>query len=73
MQPTLEKANLLQPSPDFPGQERRRPADVFLPSAGWGQPAALDFAITGATRQDFLQAATLKAGAAAAAYAHFKR
>ena len=73
LQPTLEKPGLLQPCPDKPNQERRRPADVYLPTWTGGQPAALDFAVTSPTRPDMLSLSCSSAGAAAAAYAQHKR
>ena len=71
--PTLEKPGLLQPSPDQPGAQRRRPADVFLPSWLEGRPAALDIAITSPQRLEIIQEASTRMGSAAAAYEAFKR
>ena len=69
LSPELEKPGLLQPSPDQPGADRRRPADVFLPS--W--PAALDLAITSPHRLDAPAVALTRPGAAAEAYERHKR
>ena len=52
---------------------RRRPADVYLPSWDFGTPAALDFAITSPQRQETLSEASLVAGAAAEHYEAHKR
>ena len=69
LNPEIEKPGLLQPSPDQPGADHRRPADVFVP--GW--PAALDLAITSPHRLDAPPETTTKPGAAAAAYESYKR
>jgi len=69
----LEKPGLLPPSPDTPGSNLRRPADVFLPSWSGGAPAALDLAITSPQRLDVLRQASLRKGAAAEAYEVYKR
>jgi len=69
LNPEIEKPGLLQPSPEQPGADRRRPADVFVP--GW--PAALDLAITSPHRLDAPPATSSTAGAAAAAYEGSKR
>ena len=59
---------LLQPSPDQPGADRRRPADAYIPSWTGGTPAALDIAITSPHRRDIVLAASSVAGSAAEAY-----
>ena len=72
--PSLEHPGLLPPRPDDPsGSNLRRPADVYLPAWANGFPAALDFAVVSAQRQDILAEATLRAGAAATAYEAYKR
>jgi len=71
--PELEKAGLLPPGPDDHGSNRRRPADVYLPSWSNGGPAALDLAITSPQRQDILSQAATRPGAAAEAYEMYKR
>ena len=73
LHPELEKPGLLQPSPEQPDASRRRPADVYVPSWKQGAPAAFDLAITSPHRIDMVQQASLKPGAAAEAYKHFKR
>ena len=65
LHPELEKPGLLQPSPEQPDAARRRPADVYVPSWKQGAPAAFDLAVT--------SQASLRPGAAAEAYEHFKR
>ena len=69
LNPELEKPGLLQPSPEQPDANRRRPADIFIPS--W--PAALDVAITSPQRLDAPPGAATTAGAAAEAYERHKR
>ena len=71
--PELEKPGLLQPCPEQPNAARRRPADVFLPSWTGGAPAALDLAVTSPQRQDLVQLAGTRAGAAAESYEAYKR
>ena len=71
--PELEKPGLLQPDPDLPDSNRRRPADVYLPRWKDGRPAALDLAITNPQRQNVLAEAARTTGAAATAYENFKR
>ena len=73
MRPELEKPGLLQPCPDQPDANRRRPADVYVPSWSHGSPAAFDLAITSPHRQDIVLQASTKTGAAAEAYEQFKR
>ena len=73
LHPELEKPGLLQPSPEQPDASRRRPADVFVPSWKHGAAAAFDIAITSPHRIDIVQQASLRSGAAAEAYEHFKR
>ena len=72
LHPELEKPGLLMPSPDQPGADRRRPADVYVPSWQHGAPAAFDFAITSPARQDIVVAAA-ESNAAARAYEQAKR
>ena len=71
--PELEKPDLLQPCPNQPAANRRRPADVYLPNWFGGTPAALDFAITSPHRQDISAVASTRVGAAAEAYELYKR
>ena len=73
LHPALERPGLLQPSPEQPDAQRRRPADVFLPSWEGGRPAALDLAITCPQRQDLRALAAQRSGAAAKAYEQTKR
>ena len=73
LNPVVEKPGLLQPSPDQPGANRRRPADVYIPSWQGGVPAALGLAITSPQRLDVIREASTQVGAAAAAYEAFKR
>ena len=69
LNPELEKPGLLQPSPEQPDANGRRPADIFIPT--W--PAALDVAITSPQRLDAPHAAITTAGAAAEACEWHKR
>ena len=69
LRPELEAPGLLQPGPEQPAADRRRPADVFLPS--W--PAALDVAITSPHRLDAPPEASTRPGATALAYENYKR
>jgi hypothetical protein len=69
----VEKPNLLQPSPDQPEAQHRRPADVFLPSWTGGASAALDLGITNPQRIDLLTLAAQQAGTAETAYELVKR
>ena len=71
--PELEKPGLLPPAPEQPNANRRRPADVFLPTWFGGMPAALDIAVTSPHRQDIVSVASNRVGAAAEAYDGFKR
>ena len=71
--PELEKPGLLQPSPEQPDADRRRPADCYVPSWHTGSPAAFDFAITSPHRDDIRLEASRKCGAAAEAYEVVKR
>ena len=73
LHPELEKPGLLPPSPDTPGSNLRRPANVFLPSWPGGAPAALDLAITSPQRLGVIRQASLRKGAAAEAYEVHKR
>ena len=70
--PHLEKPGLLPPKIDEPSINRRRPADIFLPT--WkGSAAALDLAVTSPHRLDALPLACQAPGAAARAYEITKR
>ena len=71
--PELEKAGLLQPCPEQPDAQRRRPADVYVPSWKNGFPAAFDLAITSPHRRDVLTEAANKIGHVAESYEHYKR
>ena len=72
LNPVLEKPGLLPPAPEDTSN-RRRPADVLLPSWTGCTPAALDLACTSPHRQDAL-ARTVQGGASAAeAYSEYKR
>ena len=71
--PELEKAGLLQPSPDQPGARLRRPADVFIQAWKHGTPAALDFAVTSPHRHDIRLEASRSSGFAASSYEQHKR
>ena len=71
--PELEKPGLLQLSPEQPGADRHRPADVYIPSWEGGRPACFDLAVTSPMRRDIVGAASRKAGAAAEAYEGYKR
>ena len=73
MRPELEKPGLLQPCPEQPDADRRRPADCYVPSWQNGTPAAFDFAITSPHRDDIRLEASRKSGAAAEAYEVVKR
>ena len=72
LRPEREKAGLLLPlRPEDRGLERRRPADVFVPSLA-GVPTALDLAVTATQRPESLREASQHAGAAAASYDQVK-
>ena len=72
LQPERERPGLLLPQrPGEVGLERRRPADVYLPSFQ-GSPTALDVAVTACQRMETLTEAGRHAGVAAAAYARTK-
>ena len=73
LHPELEKANLLQPSPDQPSANRRRPADVYIPSGPNGCPVAFDLAITSPHRIGITSLAAQRSGAAAEEYEQHKR
>ena len=73
LSPVLEKPGLLPPSPDNPGSNLRRPADVYLPTWSGGTPAAIDLAVTSPQRLDVLSQASLRMGAVAEAYETHKR
>ena len=73
MNPVLEKPGLLPPNPGQPNADRRRPADVYIPSWPDGAPACLDLAVTSPFRADVLEASSAQAGAAAIRYEEFKR
>ena len=73
LHPELEKANLLQPSPDQPSAHLRRPADVYIPSGSNGTPIALDIAITSPPRIGISSLAAQRSGAAAEQYEQHKR
>ena len=73
LQPEREKVGLLLPQrPEETGLDRRRPADIFVPSY-LGSPVAFDLAVTGPQRLETLGEAARKALAAATAYADVKR
>ena len=73
LHPELEKAGLLQPSPDQPSANLRRPADVYIPSGANGSPVALDIAITSPHRIGISSLAAQRSGAAAEEYEQYKR
>ena len=73
LHPELEKAGLLQHSPDQPSANLRRPADVFMPSGSNGSPVALDLAITTPHRIGISSLAAQRSGAAAEEYEQHKR
>ena len=73
LRPEIEKPGLLMPSPEQPDADRRRPADLYVPSWQNGVPAAFDFAITSPVRQDMVALAAESLGAAARAYEQTKR
>jgi len=74
LSPELEKPGLLLPAkPDDTSNDRRRPADLYLPAWLNGSPAALDFAVTAPQRQDALELASREALAAATTYSQTKR
>jgi hypothetical protein len=72
LHPELEKAGLLPPSPEEPSTNRRRPADVYLPSWKSRSPAALDFACTSPHRLDALARTAAGGESAAEAYTAHK-
>ena len=73
LQAEVEAPHLLLPDVEHPGQEERRPADVFLPVWDKRCPAAFDFAITSPHRLDVIHNAAREGGFAAADYEGFKR
>ena len=60
-----ETNSLFPPDLVDPGSNRRRPADVYVPSWQAGRPAALDIAVTSPQRADALLGASQRSGAAA--------
>ena len=62
----LEKPGLLPPGPNDVSPSLRRPADVYVPSWSHGAPAAFDFAVSSAQRQNALAQAFRVVGAAPA-------
>ena len=73
LQPEREKPGLLLPQrPEDSGLERRRPADIYVPSY-LGSPVAFDLAVTGPQRLGTLGEAARSSLAAAIAYAETKR
>ena len=54
-------------------RQRRRPADVYVPSALRGRPTALDFACTSGLRADVAHGAIADPGGVLTAYEQFKR
>ena len=73
LRPELEKPDLLQPCPEQPNANRRRPADIFASSWRNGLPAVFDFAITSPIRQNYVVQASCALGAACEAYEQHKR
>ena len=76
LHPELEKPGLLiplAPGENTRAQNRRRPADLYLPAWVGGSPAALDFAVTAPQRQGTLARAAETALAAATDYSDRKR
>ena len=80
--PELQRPGLLQPRPYLgptpengtPNTEdRRRPADVYIPRWRRGAPAAFDLAVTSGLRPDMVARSAVSANAATLAYKDFKR
>jgi hypothetical protein len=80
--PELERPGLLQPRPHLGSapengtsntEERRRPADVYIPRWKRGAPAALDLAVTSGLRPDMVARSAANQNAATLAYEDFKR
>ena len=73
LQPEREKPQVLLPQrPEDHGLDRRRPADIFVPSY-LGAPLAFDLAVTGPQRLETLAEASRKSLAAATSYAAVKK
>ena len=74
MNPDLEKGDFLMPArPGDLDVEKRRPADIYIPTGWNADPMALDFAITSPTRPDIIAEAAIKPLTAASCYSSFKR
>eukprot|EP00666_Eupelagonemidae_sp_cell4sb_P003729 gene3729-biopygen36203 len=73
LHPEVEAPHLLLPDPDHPGQDARRPADVYLAAFVHRRPTAFDFAVTSPHRRDVQRRAADEGGLAAADYEGFKR
>ncbi len=77
--PEKEKAGLLPGRPESDGlpnmldPQRRRPADVWLPSGSSNGSQALDFACTSGMRADMLNRVILQAPAVFAEYEQYKK
>ncbi|CAE8587669.1 unnamed protein product [Polarella glacialis] len=69
--PELEKLDLLLPQQ--PGDQQRRPADIYLPTWTNGSPTALDSAITAPQRNAIIDLAAREGLAAAQAHFRTKR
>ncbi|CAE7316738.1 unnamed protein product [Symbiodinium sp. CCMP2592] len=73
LHPEREKPQVLLPQrPEDHGLDRRRPADIFVPSY-LGAPVAFDLAVTGPQRLETLAEASRKSLAAATAYVAVKK
>ena len=73
LSPELEKPNMLPPDPHVPGNNLRRPADVYLPNWRGGAPAALDLAVASPQRQDAPLLVASRPDGAVRAYEEHKR
>ena len=83
LNPELERPGLLQPRPlagsryedgsNRDPNNRRRPADIYLPRWRRGTPAALDFAVTSGLRKDMVNRSAVDGSVAPKLYEDFKR
>ncbi len=69
----VEPLHLLIPDVDHPAHDRRRPADVLLPSFARRMPHALDFAVSSPHRRDLVGLASRESLTAAVDYEATKR
>ena len=64
----MEKPGILLPERPEDSSNKRRPADIYLPTWDGGLPVALDFAVTAPQRQAIIRSSASEPLAAATAY-----